>query len=90
MRVAFPAPGDPLGLYGVGAFTSSAIVAQCAVVMDGGTRLGRESGRRQAPVIVVVSCDSGSDSASTAAASALTWSAVSSSYAVKPVSSEPY
>jgi hypothetical protein len=40
VRVAFPAPGDPLGLYGVGAFTSSAIVAQCAVVMDGGTRLG--------------------------------------------------
>lgn len=34
VRVAFPAPGDPLGLRGAGAFTSSAVLAQSAVIVD--------------------------------------------------------
>ncbi len=34
VRVAFPAPGDPLGLHGAGAFTSSALLAQSAVAID--------------------------------------------------------
>ncbi len=33
VRVAFPAPGDPLGLRGAGAFTSSALLAQSAAVV---------------------------------------------------------
>jgi hypothetical protein len=33
VRVAFPRPGDPLGLHGAGPFTSSALVAQSAVVV---------------------------------------------------------
>lgn len=35
VRVVFPAPGDPMGLRGAGAFTSSALLAGAAVVIDG-------------------------------------------------------
>ena len=34
VRVTYPAPGDPLGLRGAGAFTSSALLARSAVVID--------------------------------------------------------
>lgn len=40
VRVAFPQPGDPLGLHGAGAFTSSALVAQSAVVVEGAAPFG--------------------------------------------------
>lgn len=40
VRVAFPAPGDPLGLHGAGPFTSSALLAQCAVVVERDAPLG--------------------------------------------------
>ena len=35
VRVAFPAPADPLGLRGAGPFTSSALLARSAVIVDG-------------------------------------------------------
>jgi len=35
VRVAFPAPGHPLGLSGAGPFTSSALLARSAVIVDG-------------------------------------------------------
>jgi len=40
LRVAFPAPGDPLGLQGAGPFTSSALLAQSAVVIEHDTPFG--------------------------------------------------
>jgi len=40
VRVAFPQPGDPLGLCGAGPFTSSALAAQSAVVIEHHAPLG--------------------------------------------------
>jgi hypothetical protein len=40
VRVAFPAPGDPLGLHGAGPFTSSALLAQSTVLVERDVPLG--------------------------------------------------